>query len=352
MQCTSQDYVIYLKTYGGCQLNCSHCMTNGKSGNQDRFDLESTLDWLKQMLDYCQVNEPNGSIHIEFHGGEPLLGNIADMITLVDALNTFDYSISFGITSNLVLKLDDQIFSLLERMDGIGTSWDVNIRFDNAKQEALWESNARLIRERYPDKHMVINIALDKNIVEYDLDSLIRRMIDLGFNRLSFDRITYDGLAILNSDNIIPSNEEINEFYMRLHNVVESNGYRDQIYISNLEDIYAKFELGIYHSGTFARDCERKIFTINPDGSIGGCPNSATIKHYGHIKEGYIPTRKHKGRMINIVKEIERNPKCNECKVMDICTGDCYQLKWQGYHCPAPRELMVHLKEIYNANSD
>ena len=37
--------------------------------------------------------------------------------------------------------------------------------------------------------------------------------------------------------------------------------------------------------GTFCRDCEQKIFTVNADGTISGCPNAAPEFQFGHIND-------------------------------------------------------------------
>ena len=98
------------------------------------------------------------------------------------------------------------------------------------------------------------------------------------------------------------------------------------------------------HSGCRCRSCEQKIFTLNADGTIGGCPNSAVDNTFGFITDDIVDLLGSEGRMQNIVCESQRNPNCYGCEVFDICNGDCHQLAWQDNVCAAPKSLMKKLK--------
>ena len=48
---------------------------------------------------------------------------------------------------------------------------------------------------------------------------------------------------------------------------------------------YDKFEKNFNKGGTFCRDCEEKLYTINADGTLSGCPNAAPEEQFGHINQ-------------------------------------------------------------------
>jgi len=98
------------------------------------------------------------------------------------------------------------------------------------------------------------------------------------------------------------------------------------------------------HSGCRCRSCEQKIFTLNADGTIGGCPNSAVDNTFGFITDEMSTMLSSEGRLENMACESQRNPNCYGCEVFDICNGDCHQLAWQGDVCAAPKSLMRQLK--------
>jgi radical SAM protein with 4Fe4S-binding SPASM domain len=113
-----------------------------------------------------------------------------------------------------------------------------------------------------------------------------------------------------------------------------------------LETIYAKFETGFTAGGTFCRDCEEKLFTLNADGTIAGCPNSAPEHYFGNISDPIEELLANPQRLDNIVCERSRDPRCYECPVFSYCGGDCHQLSWEDNICGAPKALMRNLAGI------
>ena len=110
-----------------------------------------------------------------------------------------------------------------------------------------------------------------------------------------------------------------------------------------MENVYAKFEHGFTGAGTFCRDCEQKLFTINGDGSIAGCPNSAPTSAFGHIDDEPSDVINSPKRCEVIMSELQRDPRCYKCPVYKYCGGDCHQLEWENNVCPAPKLLMQEL---------
>ena len=339
-----KDLMIYLKTTETCNLNCSHCFTNGISGRKIYFNPEKTITWFKNLHKvFPKIDMP----HIEFHGGEPFLAPVSHMQKIVDEVGKLYPNMSFGTTTNLVYKLtDDKLEFMTNSLNKrIGTSWDPKIRFANEKQRQLWEDNVKLLISKGFTIKMFVSMSRD--VTQMDPLEIINYAIGLGIQEIDFERITMNGNAKKNLA-LWPSNKELDAWFLRYHEAIVEHGLRDKIYHTFMENIYAKFELGFPDAGTWCRNCEQKMFTINADGTIAGCPNSAPEDHYGTLDMPIFdllwnPQRKH-----IIACETARDPRCFECPVFDVCGSDCHQLEWEGDVCASPKTLMMKLKEDIN----
>ena len=328
---TQKHLSVYVKTTETCNLDCSHCFTSGSKGAKIYFDPVKTANWLNQL--------DRHSIFYEFHGGEPMLASVARMMKFVEL--TDGPNVEYGTTTNLVYKLTDEKLKFFDEVLGkrIGTSWDPNIRFTNEKQKQLWEDNVRLLIARgYTIK---VFVSLSKAVINMNPGEICDYMEDLGIQEIDFERITMDGNA---KGKMWPSNIELDNWFVRYHDAIKS---RDGIHHVIMENIYAKFEGNDPSRGTWCRDCEQKLLTINANGSIAGCPNTAPRNAYGHIDTPAAEVMKSTGRCDVIMKELNRNPACYECPVFDVCGSDCHQLEWEGDICPSPKTLMMQLKNEY-----
>lgn len=338
-----KDLVVYLKTTETCQLNCQHCFTNGSNGKKIYFNPELTIDWFKRLHEVC--NTFNGGTII-FHGGEPFLAPLEDMLHVHEEVSKLWSNLRWSCSTNLTYTLTDKHIEFFDKVlrGGFCTSWDKGIRFANQKQEDLWRANLKTLVEL--GHNITLNISLNRELLEMDQEELVNWLNTLGVNYVQFERLTSDGSALINT-HIFPSNKELDSWFLGMHEVYKriKPKYKD-VFIENLYDSVGK---GI-HGGVRCRDCEQKIFTINADGGISGCPNAAVDNSYSHISAPISTTLTSKGRINTILCETQRDERCYSCDVFDICNSDCHQLQWQGSVCPAPKSLMRQLKEDY-ANS-
>jgi radical SAM protein with 4Fe4S-binding SPASM domain len=331
------NWMIYLKTTETCNLNCRHCFTNGINGPKIYWQPEKVSDWLQR---FKSITSDTDTVHCEFHGGEPFLVDPLQMRQVWESVDLPNST--WGITSNLVLKLTDDHYSFIHDCLGnrVGTSWDPKIRFDNAKQYNLWRSNVKSLLSKGVTIRMFISVTVDTiNIEPIVLLRWIRR---LGVQEVSFERLTGNGSANKHPD-IFPLNKDQDAWFLKMHEQSEMYGAREWFENDFLETIYAKFETGFTKGGTFCRDCEEKIFTLNADGTIAGCPNSAPEHQFGHINMDINELINNPIRIENIACERSRNPLCYSCEVFSYCGGDCHQLAWQDDICGAPKSLMKKL---------
>jgi radical SAM protein with 4Fe4S-binding SPASM domain len=338
---------IYLKTTETCNLNCSHCFTNGTNGAKVYWDHVATADWLKRL----QIEKPNlDFVHCEFHGGEPFLAELSSMQYAYDECKNLWPNMSWGITTNLVFKLtQDKIDFIKGPLGGhIGTSWDPDIRFANPKQYDLWRKNVETLISLGVTIKLFISVTC--GTISMEPIDLLEWVRDLGVQSLALERLTMNGSAIANK-HIFPTNLEQDAWFLKMHYQSEQAGARSWFENEFFESIYTKFENGVSNSGMFCRDCEEKLFTVNADGTVAGCPNSAPADAYGDIYQP-IPDLLYGTKRLNTIAcERNRDPRCYECPVFAFCGGDCHQLEWQDNVCGAPKSLMLNLSGINIASN-
>jgi radical SAM protein with 4Fe4S-binding SPASM domain len=190
-------------------------------------------------------------------------------------------------------------------------------------------------------------ISVTQDTVNIDPIHLLSWIKILGVSEVSFERLTGNGNANLHPE-IFPSNIDQDKWFLKMHEqslLYNTRGWFDNEF---LENIYSKFESNITNAGTFCRDCEEKLFTLNADGTIAGCPNSAPEAHFGRIEDSISELLENPTRLENITCERHGDIRCYSCEVFQYCGGDCHQLSWQDDVCGAPKSLMRSLSNINN----
>lgn len=334
--------LFYLKTTETCNLNCSHCFTNGTNGPRIFWNHKKVAEWIKRFHAHSPFIP---MVHFEFHGGEPFLADLESMQYVYDQCNNLWSNQSWGATTNLVYKLDqDKIRFIQGPLSGrLGTSWDPDIRFANPKQYDLWRKNIDILLGL--GIHIKLFISVTKGTIKIKPIDLLEWVRDLGVQEMSLERLTMNGSAAKNIE-IFPSNIEQDQWFLKMHKDIQENHARSWFDNEFFETIYSKFETGSTSQGTFCRDCEEKLFTLNADGTIAGCPNSAPEQSFGHIDNNIQDLLSNPKRIENIACERARDPRCYSCEVFQYCNSDCHQLEWQGDICGAPRSVMTALAGI------
>jgi len=335
------NWMFYLKTTETCNLNCKHCFTSGSKGAKIFWDTKKVVDFIKRFRYNIKEND---TLHCEFHGGEPFLVPVQQMVDVVEQAKEYVPNASWGITSNLTFKLYPEHISFIQNQLGnrVGTSWDPNIRFTSPKQYDLWRKNVEHLISLGVQVKLFISVTTAT--LEIEPIELLEWVKELGVQEMSLERLTHNGNAREHPD-IFPLNKNQDAWFLKMHEQVVEHDARYWFENEFLETVYSKFESGFTRGGTFCRDCEEKLFTINADGSIAGCPNSAPEDYFGHIDDQIDELLTNPKRINNITCERSRNPNCYSCPVFMYCGGDCHQLAWQGDVCGAPKSLMLRLMD-------
>ena len=340
----ANDIQVYLKTTETCNLNCSHCFTSGSQGKKIFFDPVQSAHYIQKIYDDYKIR----SCRIMYHGGEPMLAPHKNLMKFYD-LTSYLPNIDYGIQTNLVYRLTDKKLEFFETVldkKGIGTSWDSNIRFGSngltsrSQDLQLWEDNVRYLNQN--GYELTLLIGLCKNTVtNFEPEELLDYAIDLGFPYILFERLTYDGNAEKNP-HIFPHNSEIDRWLMKMYIVTIKNNYHQKIKNMFLDEIAKSFKFNM-HVANRCRNCEQKLITMNADGSLSGCPNSAPTQLWGHISKSTNTFVENESRLNAICSEQIRPNGCLTCEVKEFCFGDCYKLQWDDSTCAAPKSLFKHL---------
>lgn len=336
------EMMIYLKTTDTCQLNCDHCFTNGSRGAKGFFNPDQTIDFLKRLKTF-QPTLKNGSI--SFHGGEPLLCPTEHMFSVWNECQSLWDNVWWSLQTNLTYKLTQDKVDVLSQIcqKSWGTSYDYKIRWTNKKSEDLWRSNLKELTSAGHKITVIVSVTGDL-IKNKEPIEIIDDMASLGVNFINFERVTANGNALINLDKgIMPSNKDLDHWFAKMWDQSVQNKtyeYIDNMFFDSILSsmIYQTF------SGCRCRQCEQKVLTINANGTIGGCPNSAVDNTFGHINDDIKSILSSEGRMCNIQTESLRNSLCHSCDVYNLCNGDCHQLPWEGSICAAPKTMMQAIK--------
>ncbi len=342
---------VYLKTTETCNLNCDHCFTSGSRGAKVFFQPARVIDFFARLrATYPRLS----SLRIMFHGGEPMLARVEDLYRVHQGILEIFPEVRFGMQTNLVYELSAEKLSFFDKVllrDGFGTSWDYDIRFGSSAQDPsqrrslrqkhveIWEHNVRQLVARGHYLTMIVSIT-DGLVKEKEPIDVIRYAASLGFKHILFERITDDGNARRNQQ-IRPSNDALDLWLHRMFR--QTLEYRLDLEIGNmlLTEIAEAF-LNRQHVGNRCRTCEQNLLTINADGTLAGCPNTAPLDHWGHIDWPIQQSFGAAKRATAIGKEIAgRNPICYTCPAFEICNSDCNKLPWDERDtvCGAPRSI-------------
>lgn len=333
---------VYVKPTDTCNLDCNHCFTSGSKGAKTIWDIDKVTDWISDLAN----SFADEHLHVELHGGEPFLRPIEEHWEFTDKLKKKVgevrwEDISIGGTSNLVYKLTDKHIKFITEVMGkrIATSWDPVYRFKTDRMYQQWLGNLKTLSGVGVTLKLFVTVT--DQLLTWDIDELIHLWGTFGVDEIAIERLTHDGNA-LDNPHMFPDNRKIDKFYYDLFFAYKR--LSPKYTINTLDTIEEKFTTNRYKVDTNCRTCEQNLFTIDGAGNIGGCTNGAKEEANGTIDDKVDEFLVSEGRLDRIVKEMDVNPNCLSCNLLDVCGGDCHRLPWQGDSCPGLRQLLTHFK--------
>ena len=324
-----------MKLTNKCNLKCDHCF-NEMMHNHDTMEdgiINRSVQWIN---DFAH-NHAEDDINCQLFGGEPCL--MAPEVLLDVVKRTNKSNVYWSVTTNLVYPLNDkhiELFNLMRPYHDrsvklIQTSWDPVIRFKSKRQLSQWTDNVRSLINNGIEVQPTICIT-SALISNYTPEAVFDYMKGLGVNHVNFERLTFTGRAV-NQTILIPNNRMIDQWLFDAYQTTKRSEYSHLII-----PIFEGIEQSIKGEflGCRARKCMQTVYTINPDGSIGGCPNTAC----------YAPNNVNTIQWFDnklIKQEQIKNNSCLMCNYYQYCNGDCFQLKHDHTGCPGMKSIYQYL---------
>jgi len=303
-----------------------------------RWDVDAASRWIDDFMDHYG---PDEHYRLILHGGEPFLAPMEDLERFVDTYSGRP-NIGISITTNLVIKLDERKLNFLKRLGSVGTSWDVDTRFETATQKRLWEYNLALLKRS--GLECCLFVSVNKALVDMDIDAFLDEMHRLGPERIRLERLTLDGNAERNPE-IFPDNEVQDQWFVEVYRRYQERKTEWSFSIVTLDLIRKKLQTQTVKTDTNCRNCEQNLVTMNADGSLAGCPNTAGSNNFAHLNDGVDQFLTSDGRLEEIADELDFHPQCLQCDVFHLCGGDCHQLPWQGDRCGGLKHLLRYVRD-------
>lgn len=308
---------IYIKPIEQCNLRCKHCY-NGY--HKEILNFKKLCKYLSQLNNIDKF--------FIWHGGEPLLGNIKEMLATMQV-----FPGKWRITSNLTLPITREGFSLFHKASEVRTSFDLGIRFGRVIELARWCHNVKKLVKSGID--VMINICATNELLKKDPSKLLRMLDRLGVRRFYVDALTDAGNARLHHD-IFPRYENMDDWLVRLH-----EAGKDFPNLINMRD----FEImaGIRSEFEFCRGehCCHSTMTINSDGTVAGCVENSREKAFSNLDGDAMADMRH-----IMTKKCSGAHKtaCLGCDYFKVCRSGCKNIPWQGNTCPYPKKLSDTLR--------
>lgn len=327
---------IYVKTVNTCNLNCGHCFTSGRNGDKSRWDPPVTLAWIK---DFISKSSNDVHHHIELHGGEPFLVPLEEIESFTAEVKTYG-DVSVSATTNLVYPIGDRFIDLVVNgfESRIGTSWDPDIRFERDSQRDRWLKNVTMLSNA--GVSIKLMVSLSRELIERGPQYLLDQLDTFPVEDVALERITVDGSTTVNTS-ILPDNEKQDKYLLQLYKLYRSKVRNYKIVTYDI--LEQRIAAGVVKADTHCRNCEQNLVTMNADGTLSGCPNTAASRLHAHMDDGVEAYLQSDGRINQIVEELTHDPRCLRCDVFDVCGGDCHKLPWTGNRCGGMKYLLRHL---------
>lgn len=345
----------YIKPTNYCSVGCEHCyLPEGVRANHLVMSKETLADTARMLLEMAK-KEKSPTLHIIWHGGEPMMlspewyWEACDILD--DIIGPGYYTQSFQ-TSLLPYKSSwKKIFN--EKFDSfVGSSIDFSQRKVKSSSEAyldLWMrkvTNARndgiyVVPGMVPTKN---EIGKGKEIVEW--------FIENEFAEFNIERYSKVGGHFLDW----PTNKQHGQFLTEVFDtLMKKKSLGEQIPYVKLIVAAIGGVLFQQPGERWGGTCQRLFIVIEPDGSLNTCPDRASHeKAYSNVSDGagafiVSPERRHWIRVQNITHKKDH---CQTCEYQSWCKSGCPvtpngpsdgQTECSGY-----KTFLNHVKEFCN----
>jgi radical SAM protein with 4Fe4S-binding SPASM domain len=337
--------VIYLRVVQGCNLNCKHCFT---LGDKDPY-LLTDLKQIEKFLYSIKKNVDPQKATFYIHGGETFLSPYSHLSEVNTLIRSIFPEIPKDIIpqTNLLYKVDDEFINFVktEYRGTIGVSWDADIRFGSisinkkTEQEQLFFGNLKKLIEAGINVH--ISITAQKYLLNYDPIEIVNM-----FNGV--DSIDFELLTTFDEQtrSLRPNNQK---WAMWLDTLVDYYQHNETSWCLPQIDLFTKVLSGGNLFDCKCNCCDKRTFTMNPNGTVGLCPDKTYVEPFSTVDEMYSDWDKFQAKgldiIINKLIEMEEHEMCYSCEHYDICGGNCdSSLFDETDECPLSKRVITRIR--------
>lgn len=337
--------VIYLRVVQGCNLNCKHCFT---LGDKDPYML-TDLRHIEKFLYSIKKNVDPQKATFYIHGGETFLAPYSHLSAVNNLIrNTFpEIPKDIIPQTNLLYKVDDEFIEFIktEYRGTIGVSWDADIRFGSisinkkTEQEKLFFGNLKKLIESGINVH--ISITAQKYLLNYDPIEIVNM-----FNGV--DSIDFELLTTFDEQtrSLRPNNQK---WAFWLDTLVDYYQNNETSWCLPQIDLFTKVLMGGNLFDCKCNCCDKRTFTLNPNGTVGLCPDKTYIEPFSTTDEMCDDWESFQTKSLDIVinklVEMKEHEMCYSCEHYDICGGNCDSSLFDDTdECPLSKKVITRIR--------
>lgn len=320
--------LAYLKATNYCNVGCSHCYlpeeVRADRGTMTWGTLRSTATLLKKMAE----RQNAGSVHVLFHGGEPLMlkpnwfleagEHLDEILGHVGGFHTESMQTSLIPYTSRFAEVVHQRFN-----SHLGSSVDFSQRTIKGSADAYldkWMEKVDSARNDgiYIEPGMVPTrneMGKEKEILEW--------FIDRDFSRFNIDR--YNGFGLKFEDR--PSNKEHSNFLTALFDEIMTRMARgDKVPEINVVTAVLSGVVDGNPGDRWGGSCQSDFVVIEPDGSTNNCPDKSSFEDaFSNVFDGIdafsaSPLRR---KWIRIQAVGHKTSDCAVCENNSWCKSGC-----------------------------
>ena len=346
---SSEFNVVYIRVVQGCNLNCDHCFT---MGNRDEIAL-TDLSLIDKYLSSIKHNVDPDKVTFYIHGGETFLAPLEYLKSVNDLIRKYFSEAKIDIVpqTNLIYKVDDKFIQFIkeEYRNTIGVSWDADIRFGSiainkkTQQEDLFFKNMRKLVDAGVNVH--IAITAQKNLLNYDPIEIVEKFE--GVDSIDFELLTtFDA----KTSNLRPNNKK---WAAWLNKLVDYYVSTKTSWCLPQIDLFTKTLMTGNLFDCKCNCCDKRTFTMNPNGTVGLCPDRTYIEPFSTVDEMYTSWETFEEKSLEIIikklADMEHHTMCYECEHYDICGGNCdASLFDETDECPLSKSVISRIRNELN----
>lgn len=337
--------VVYLRVVQGCNLNCDHCFT---LGNKDPI-MFTELSVIDKFISSIRKNVNPEKVTFYIHGGETFLASLSYLKDVNDLISDKFPDIKLDIIpqTNLIYKITDEFIDFIknEYNSTIGVSWDADIRFGSVsvnkkvEQEQLFFKNLQKLISSGIKVH--IAITAQKNLLNYDPLEIVK-MFD-GVDSIDFELLTtFDE----QTRNLRPNNVKWANWLDKLVDYYETE---NTSWCLPQIDLFTKTLMSGKMFDCKCNCCDKRTFTLNPNGTVGLCPDMTYVEPFSDVNEMSDEWETFEAKSLDLIMEKmiaqSEHEMCFKCEHYDICGGNCdSSLFDETEECPLSKKVISRVR--------